>query len=162
AGRVTMGHLGGPPSFVARRRGGDGSRGCPMFAWLSRYIRKIEVYGVGVELREVPAPSTAAEAPIVALTPAAAQFVQWHCGRNGVTGDWYLRVAVEELPGGVGRYSADLETAVGPDDEVFLSQGVRVVVATSQVGKLRGAVLGHGTGPEGAGFFVDNPRLPDY
>jgi Fe-S cluster assembly iron-binding protein IscA len=139
-----------------------------MFAWLSRHIKKIEVYGIGVELREVatsaPAavPPGAGEAPVVALTPAAAQFVHWHCGQSGVSGDWYLRIGVEALPGGVGRYSADLETAVGPDDEVFLSQGVRVVVARSQADMLRGAVVGYGTGPEGAGFFVENPRLPDY
>lgn len=137
-----------------------------MFSWLSRYIRKVEVLGVGVELREVaPTPSAAApeipsERPILTLTPAAAQFVHWHCGQNNVSGDWYLRVGVEELPGGVGRYSVELESQVGEADEVFVSQGVRVVVARDQVEKLRGAVVGHHSGAGGVGFFVDNPRLP--
>ena len=25
-----------------------------MFRWLSRYVKKIEIYGVGIELREIP------------------------------------------------------------------------------------------------------------
>ena len=45
-----------------------------MFRWLSRYVKKIEVFGVGIELREIPAEQAKAlELLTVEARPQAAQ-----------------------------------------------------------------------------------------
>jgi Fe-S cluster assembly iron-binding protein IscA len=109
------------------------------------------------------APSaTAPSAPVVTFTPEAVQQVFRYRDHHKVAGRWRLRVEVHVRPGGLGKHLVDLDLdPTSPDDFEYDFEGIRVVVARSQVDKLRGSTVGYRALPDKEGFFVTNPNLPD-
>ncbi len=137
-----------------------------MFRWIAQYVRKVEVFGVGVELRAptessaAPPQEASAGAPaILTLSPEAAQFVHWHCGQHNVVGDWRLRVGVTKASNDVPRHTVEIDLGpISADDVEFVTQGVRVVVARSELDQLRGSRVGYATTSGGTGFYVEHPQ----
>lgn len=73
-------------------------------------------------------------------------------------GATYLRVAV--VPGGCSGLTYDLgwDTALGPDDEVVESDGLRVVMDLKSRLYVEGTTLDFSDGLDGQGFHFDNPQ----
>jgi Fe-S cluster assembly iron-binding protein IscA len=110
-----------------------------------------------------PAPAEQARSarPLV-LTPEAVQQVFRFRDQHKLAVPFRLRVEVTELPGGKGKHAIDLDTAPTlPEDMEFEFEGVRVVIARSQIEKLRGSTVGYRVLPDREGFYVINPNLPD-
>lgn len=100
--------------------------------------------------------------PVVTLTPEAVQQAFRYRDQHKVTGPWRLRVEVHERPGGLGKHSVDLDLdPTSPEDYEYDFEGVRVVVARSQVEKLRGSTVGYRVLPDKEGYYVCNPNLSD-
>jgi Fe-S cluster assembly iron-binding protein IscA len=111
---------------------------------------------------DAPCKDRLAGRPVVVLTPDAVRQVFRYRDRHGVTGRWRLRVEVQELPNGRGRHRVDLDLdPTAAEDLEYDFEGIRVVVARSQVEKLRGTTLGYHVYPDKEGFTVRNPNLPD-
>jgi Fe-S cluster assembly iron-binding protein IscA len=109
-----------------------------------------------------PAAAPKAAGPVVTLTPEAVQQVFRYREHHKVTGPWRLRIEVQERPGGRGKHLVDLDLdPTSPDDFEYHFEGIRVVIARSQVEKLRGSTVGYRVLPDKEGFYVSNPNLPD-
>jgi Fe-S cluster assembly iron-binding protein IscA len=69
---------------------------------------------------------------------------------------------VIELPGGKCRHLVDLDTdPTTVEDFEYDFQGIRVVVARTQITRLRGSSVGYRRMEDGTeGFFVHNPNYP--
>jgi Fe-S cluster assembly iron-binding protein IscA len=100
--------------------------------------------------------------PVVTLTPEAVQQVFRYRDRYKVTGPWRLRIEVKERPGGLGKHLVDLDLdPTSPEDYEYDFEGIRVVIARSQIGKLHGSLVGYRVLPDKEGFYVSNPNMPD-
>lgn len=100
--------------------------------------------------------------PPVVLTPEAVQQAFRYRDQHKVVGPWRLRVEVKELPDGKGKHAVDLDLdPTLPGDLEYDFEGIQVVVARSQVEKLRGSTVGYRVFPDKEGFYVSNPNLPD-
>ena len=100
--------------------------------------------------------------PIVVFTEGAVKEVFRYRDLHRVTGRWRLRVEVIELPGGKCRHLVDIDTdPSAAEDFEFDFQQIRVVVARSQINRLRGSSVGYRRMADGTeGFFVHNPNYP--
>jgi Fe-S cluster assembly iron-binding protein IscA len=114
--------------------------------------------------RQTAGPGVAPKAagPVVTLTPEAVQQAFRYRDHHKVTGPWRLRIEVQERPGGRGKHLVDLDLdPTSPNDFEYDFEGIRVVIARSQVEKLRGSTVGYRVLPDKEGFYVSNPNLPD-
>lgn len=57
------------------------------------------------------------------------------------------------------EYILDFEEKAAPDDEVFESNGVTILVKKGMVKRLRGSVIDFTDGLHGAGFKISNPNV---
>jgi Fe-S cluster assembly iron-binding protein IscA len=100
--------------------------------------------------------------PIIVLTEGAVKQVFRYRDLHKLSGKWRLRVEVIELPGGKCRHLVDLDVdPTNQEDFEYDFQGVRIVVARSQISRLRGSSVGYRKMEDGTeGFFVHNPNYP--
>ena len=121
---------------------------------------------LSVSCRPAPAPpvgvAAADEEPVVVFTEGAVKEVFRYRDLHKVSGRWRLRVEVIELPGGKCRHLVDLDVdPTTAEDFEYDFQQIRVVVARSQINRLRGSSVGYRRMADGTeGFFVHNPNYP--
>jgi Fe-S cluster assembly iron-binding protein IscA len=96
------------------------------------------------------------------FTEGAVKEVFRHRDLHKVSGRWRLRVEVIGLPGGKCRHLVDLDLdPTNAGDFEYDFQQIRVVVARSQINRLRGSSVGCRWMADGTeGFFVHNPNCP--
>ena len=95
----------------------------------------------------------------ITITEAAAGRLLATAEKEGVSFDQeYLRVAVRT--GGCSGLTYDLgwDSVRRPDDSVFETAGLRVLMDTGAALYLEGATLHFSEGLEGKGFHFDNPQ----
>jgi Fe-S cluster assembly iron-binding protein IscA len=123
-------------------------------------------FGRGVPSDRPPGPNSSereqADRPVVVLTPEAVKQAFRARDQHKVVGRWRLRVEVKELPGGKGKHTVDLDLdPTSPDDFEYDFEGIRIVIARTQIEKLKGTTVGYYEYPDRQGFFVKNPNLAD-
>ncbi len=101
------------------------------------------------------------ETPVVTveLTQEAAEQVRRLMGDENLTPETAgLRVAV--LPGGCSgfQYGLNLEEERNEDDEVVVSQGIRLFVDPFSLQYLSGTQIGYASSFQGSGFTFGNPN----
>ncbi len=101
------------------------------------------------------------ETPVVTveLTQEAAEQVRRLMGDENLTPETAgLRVAV--LPGGCSgfQYGLNLEEETNEDDEVVVSQGIRLFVDPFSSQYLSGTQIGYASSFQGSGFTFGNPN----
>lgn len=95
----------------------------------------------------------------VELTPEAAEKAAQYLAEERLSPETAgLRVSV--LPGGCSgfQYGLNIEEETREDDEVFVSQGIRLVVDPFSLQYLSGTVIGFASSFQGAGFTFTNPN----
>lgn len=104
-------------------------------------------------------PSPRPDEPVVTVTPKAAAMVRQYAAGQPGGEKLYLRIRV--VPGGCQGFmqKLDLDPDVSPADQIWESEGVRVVVFRRQVEMLRGAVVDFGDADGKQGFTVENPNF---
>ncbi len=96
---------------------------------------------------------------IVELTAEAAEKARQFMAEENVSAETAgLRVSV--LPGGCSgfQYGLNIEEEPREDDEVHVSQGVRLFVDPFSAQYLKGTVIGYHTSFQGSGFTFENPN----
>lgn len=106
-----------------------------------------------------PTEPALAEAPLVKVTPRAAETVQRIISEQGMTGACYLRLRA--VPGGCCGYThkLDLDPQTSAEDFIFESGGVKVVVFKRQIEMLRGSQIDFVREGDKQGFKVQNPNF---
>lgn len=97
--------------------------------------------------------------PLVTVTDEAAEKVRAFMSEENLTPENAgLRVSV--LPGGCSgfQYGLNLEEEPREDDEVFLSNGLRLFVDPFSSQYLQGTRIGYASSFEGSGFTFENPN----
>ena len=100
---------------------------------------------------------------MITLTPNAAQVVRTNIDREKFPADTALRLGVKNdgcaESGTQYRYVLELDAdAVRPDDHLFESEGIRILVDRESLAHLDGLQLGVRQGPKGVEFMFLNPR----
>ena len=100
---------------------------------------------------------------MITLTPNAAQVVRTNIDREKLSADTALRLGVKNdgctESGTQYRYVVELDShAVRPDDHLFESEGIRILVDRESLAHLDGLQLGVRQGPKGVEFMFLNPR----
>jgi iron-sulfur cluster assembly protein/iron-sulfur cluster insertion protein len=113
---------------------------------------------VGESEEVIMSTAVGTEVAILTLDEAAGQRVRESAVSSGIGEGWMLRVEVR--PGGCSGFSYDmaLDTERVPDDHVFESAGVTVVVDPDSAELLRGASLIYEDTLQGAGLSINNPN----
>jgi hypothetical protein len=83
-GKLTPDPAPGSVPEVDERRQGERGTGGSLFGWLSRYIQRIEVMGVGVELRQQPDRRPAAGQPIPQAAPPVRELAPRRRARTSI------------------------------------------------------------------------------
>ena len=101
------------------------------------------------------------ESPValVELTPEAADKARLFIEEENLsTAEAGLRVSV--LPGGCSgfQYGLNLEEEPREDDEVLVSQGIRLFVDPFSSQYLKGTLIGYASSFQGSGFTFNNPN----
>lgn len=101
------------------------------------------------------------ESPValVELTPEAAEKARLFIEEENLSAaEAGLRVSV--LPGGCSgfQYGLILEEEPSEDDEVFVSQGIRLFVDPFSSQYLKGTLIGYTSSFQGSGFTFSNPN----
>ena len=100
---------------------------------------------------------------MITLTLNAAQVVRSIIDREKFSADTVLRLGVKNdgcaESGTQYRYVLELDLdAVRPDDHLFESEGIRILVDRESLAHLDGLQLGVRQGPKGGEFMFLNPR----
>lgn len=103
--------------------------------------------------------STDQNQAILTVTPAATAKVAELLAQEAQSERLALRVAV--APGGCSGFTYDMffdSEKSDADNELVLSDSVRVIIDAESAEMLRGATLDYEDGLQGAGFHLDNPN----
>ena len=100
---------------------------------------------------------------MITLTPNAAQVVRTNIDREKFPADTALRLGVKNdgcaESGTQYRYVLELDAdAVRPDDHLFESEGIRILMDRESLAHLDGLQLGVRQVPKGVEFMFLNPR----
>lgn len=100
---------------------------------------------------------------MITLTPNAAQVVRSIIDREKFSADTALRLGIKNdgcaESGTQYRYVLELDSdAVRPDDHLFESEGIRILVDRESLAHLDGLRLGIRQGSKGVEFMFLNPR----
>ena len=100
---------------------------------------------------------------MITMTPNAAQAVRSIIDREKFSADTALRLGVKNdgcaESGTQYRYVLELDSdAARPDDHLFESEGIRILVDRESLAHLDGLQLGVQQGPKGVEFMFLNPR----
>lgn len=95
----------------------------------------------------------------IALTERAAQHVKGYLAKQKNDGGVGLRLAVKPTGCSGYMYVVEPATAVGGHDEVFLSNGVQIVVDSESLKYLNGTKLDYTREGLKEGFRFDNPNV---
>jgi monothiol glutaredoxin len=112
-----------------------------------------EMFASGELQKKLGVEATEIEPPAITISPAAAEVLRGALAEAGP--DDHVHLAV-------GR-SFDHDLSLGPARPGLLaveSNGISILVDPMSADKLRGVAVDYVTGPEGAGFKIDNPNKP--
>ena len=98
------------------------------------------------------------EPSTIRITEAAAIKVRYFAEKQGLSGDYGVKVGVKG--GGCSglTYTLSIEPQAGPDDKVVEQEGVRVFVPKKSYVFLAGTELDFSDGLNGKGFTFSNPN----
>jgi Fe-S cluster assembly iron-binding protein IscA len=135
----------------------------PGLRWVAALVLTLPAGACTRQAAKVPSGPEQSRTPVVTFTPEAVRQVFRYRDLHRVQGPWRLRIEVREQPGGTAKHLVDLDLdPASPDDYEYDFEGIRVVVARSQISRLRGSTVGYHAGPDREGFFVSNPNLPAH
>jgi iron-sulfur cluster assembly protein len=94
----------------------------------------------------------------ITMTKRAAEKYREICADEGKA-TWGLRFGDRAAGCSGFEYVLDYSEKAGPDDQVFVSEGVEIHVSKNVVSRLLGSVIDFVDGLNGSGFKVSNPNV---